>query len=42
MVKIAGSFLKIQSDAGKIGELDKVCDYIHFDVLKMRHFLLIK
>lgn len=33
MVKIAGSFLKIQSDAGKIGELDKVCDYIHFDVM---------
>lgn len=33
MVKIAGSFLKIQSDASKISELDKVCDYIHFDVM---------
>lgn len=33
MVKIAGSFLKIQSDAFKINELDKVCDFIHFDVM---------
>ena len=33
MVKIAGSFLKIQSDFDKIKMLDKVCDYIHFDVM---------
>ena len=33
MVKIAGSFLKIQGDEDKIKSLAKVCDYIHFDVM---------
>ena len=33
MVKIAGSFLKIQDNVSKIKELDKVCDYIHFDIM---------
>lgn len=33
MVKIAGSFLKIQSDFDKIKALDGVCDYIHYDVM---------
>lgn len=33
MVKIAGSFLKIQDDEKKIRELDKVCDVIHVDVM---------
>ena len=33
MVKIAGSFLKIQNDGEKIRELDKVCDVIHVDVM---------
>lgn len=33
MVKIAGSFLKIQDDFDKIETLDRVCDLIHFDVM---------
>lgn len=33
MVKIAGSFLKIQNDFEKIKNLDNVCDCIHFDVM---------
>lgn len=33
MVKIAGSFLKIQNDFEKIKKLDSVCDFIHFDVM---------
>ena len=33
MVKIAGSFLKIQDDKDKIKKLDEVCDLIHFDVM---------
>ena len=33
MVKIAGSFLKIQSDESKIKNLDKVCDIIHYDIM---------
>lgn len=33
MVKIAGSFLKIQGDEDKIKSLAKVCDYIHFDIM---------
>ena len=33
MVKIAGSFLKIQDDFDRIKTLDRVCDMIHFDVM---------
>ena len=33
MVKVAGSFLKIQNDFEKIKELDRVCDLIHFDIM---------
>lgn len=33
MVKIAGSFLKIQNDDDKIVLLDNVCDLIHVDVM---------
>ena len=33
MVKIAGSFLKIQDDFEKIKTLDRVCDLVHFDVM---------
>lgn len=33
MLKIAGSFLKIQDNDEKIFELDRVCDWIHFDVM---------
>ena len=33
MVKIAGSFLKIQDDNKKIKELEKVTDLIHYDVM---------
>ena len=33
MVKIAGSFLKIQDDFDKIKSLDLVCDMVHFDVM---------
>lgn len=33
MVKIAGSFLKIQNDFDKIKVLDHVCDLIHVDVM---------
>lgn len=33
MMKIAGSFLKIQNNFEKIKKLDEVCDYIHFDVM---------
>ena len=33
MVKIAGSFLKIQNNAEKIKELDSVCDCVHFDIM---------
>lgn len=33
MVKIAGSFLKIQDDFEKIKSLDTVCDFIHYDVM---------
>ncbi len=33
MVKIAGSFLKIQDNISKIKDLDEVCDYIHFDIM---------
>ena len=36
MVKIAGSFLKVQSDFDKIKALDSVCDYIHYDVMDGR------
>ncbi len=33
MVKIAGSFLKIQDDFDKIKQLSEVCDLIHYDVM---------
>lgn len=33
MVKIAGSFLKIQDDENKILSLDNACDNIHFDIM---------
>lgn len=33
MVKIAGSFLKIQNDFEKVEVLDNVCDLVHFDVM---------
>lgn len=33
MVKIAGSFLKIQDDMDKIKKLGEVCDYVHFDIM---------
>ncbi len=33
MVKIAGSFLKIQNDENKIMSLDNACDIIHFDII---------
>ena len=33
MLKIAGSFLKIQNEKDKIFNLSKACDLIHFDVM---------
>ena len=33
MLKIAGSFLKIQNEKDKILNLSKTCDLIHFDVM---------
>lgn len=33
MVKIAGSFLKIQNEVSKIKKLNEVCDLIHFDIM---------
>ena len=33
MVKLSGSFLKIQKEENKIKKLDEVFDYVHYDYL---------